>query len=621
MKKRITSFLLLLLIVFSAFSLYGCGEKNFEYESMLKIDSQFKGVRTLTINTGTELMNNSEEKANFDEVINEYCPSSFQREQVEEDGNLKYIFTLTFDSRADYISKLSVITDKQVQATLVQPNSDLAAGWHYVEDFKTEELFSWISNGIAEKKLKDLDFSMICTSNVINLNGDIQSCSAENTEINSVKGYAVTGISIETTNNKKDNYDRKITLSVPQQTYDDMGSKLIDIMKGRTLSSAAYSGWTQQGNNQEYQIVYNGLSLSELQNATALFFDCDTVSLYYGDQNNSSTPLAEQLVFEENLNTLSFVPKTDSKVDFSYKYSLPLKTTHGEGVLLKDGAWAKEGEWIDGIYSLKSTDTVFDIRIPDGIQYEIKGINVTLESYDDDNYVRYFDFVYSAANAEEGRDYAYDFLNKKGVSVSRIKSDDGAVCRITSKGSAKEISDEINSIFGGGNSLSYTQSTGDMSVVTDVSLTDNININYMLTGKNKDVPLVYTLYTKGNESVSSFTGVTTDGSGDSSSLDIDKENGYVLNLQGGETTVKYTATLPYPEGVVIYCAISGLMILLTATLILFFMNRSKKLEKKQAEEMERKAAHEKAWRELKQEEQQAQLPEEHDSNRFDDDIF
>lgn len=614
MKKRIASFLLILLIACSAFSLYGCGEKTFDYESNIKIDTQFKGVRTLTLNTGSELLNNTQAKAEFDEVISEYCPSPLQREEVSEDNNLKYIFTLTFDSRADYISKLSIITDKQVQASLVQPNSELAKGWYYLEDFNTEDLFVWLKNGIKDKKFSDLKFGMNCISNVINMNGDIQSCTADNTEINSVTGYPVTGLYIETTNNKKDSYDRKFTLSVPQSTYDEMGSKLLDIMRERTLASAAYSGWTQQGNNQEYQIVYSGLSLAELQNATASFLDCDTVSLYYGDQNNSSTPLAEQLVFEENINTLSFVPKEDSNVEFNYKYSLPLKTTHGEGVILRDGTWAKDGEWIDGIYSLKSTKTVYDIRIPDGIQYEIKGINITLESYDNDNYTRYFDFIYSSVNGEEGRDYAYNFLYNKGVSVSRLKTEDGVLCRITSQGSAKQISDEINSLFGGGNSLSYSQNTGDMSVVTDISFTDKINISYMLTGKNKDVPLVYTLYTKGNESVSSFSGLTTDGSGDSSSLDIDKANGYVLNLQGGETTVKYTATLPYLQGVVIYCVVAGFMVMLTLLLILFFMKKSRKIAKKQAEELERKAAKES----LKQkQEQQKQLPEQHYDDRFD----
>lgn len=613
MKKRIASFLLLILIVFSSLSLYGCGEKTFDYESTLKINTQFSGVRTLTLNTGSELLNNTQAKAEFDEVIKAYCPSPLQREEVVDDNNLKYIFTLTFDSRADYLSKLSSIMDKQVQASLSLPNSELAKGWYYLEDFNTEDLFVWLKNGINDKKYNDLNFEMNCISNVINMNGDIQSCSTENTEINSVKGQPVTGIYIETTNNKKDSYDRKLTLSVPQSTYDKLGEKLVNIMRERTLASAAYSGWTQQGNNQEYQIVYNGLSLAELQKATASFVDCDTTFLYYGDQNNSSTPLAEQLVFEENINTLSFVPKKDSTVEFSYKYSLPLKTTHGEGVLLRDGTWAKDGEWIDGIYSLKSNQRIYDIRIPDGIQYEIKGINVTLESYDNDEYTRYFDFLYSAANGEEGRDYAYDFLKKKGVNVSRLKNDDGVLCRLTSKGSAKKISDEINGLFGGGNSLSYSQNTGDMSVVTDISLTDKINISYMLTGKNKEVPLVYTLYTKGNESVSSFSGVTTDGSGDNSSLNIDKSNGYVLNLQGGETTVKYTATLPYAEGVVIYCVAAGFMVMITALLILFFNNRSKKVAAKQAAELQKQAAKENAHR---NNEPKKQLPEKHYDDRF-----
>lgn len=617
MKRKIISVLLLLLIAMPILTFYGCGEKTFEYESMLKLDKQFKGVRTITLNSGTALITNSDTRAKFNEIISEYCPSVLQREEVEDNGSLKYIFTLTFESKSDYLSKLSVITDRQVQATLVHPNSELAKGWHFVEDFKTDDIFSWLKNGIDEKKYNDLQFDLSCVSNVINMDGDIQSCKGDNTEVNAVKGYAVTGLFIETTNNKKDNYDRKFTLSVPQKTYEEMGDKLITVMKKRTLDSAAYSGWTQQGNNQEYQIVYNGLSLSELQKATALFLDCDTVSLYYGDQNNSSTPLAEQLVFEENINTLSFVPKEDSKVDLSYKYSLPLKTTHGEGVQLKDGVWTKTGEWVDGIFSLKSGDSVYDIRIPDGIQYEIKGINVTLESYDDDNFTRCLDFVYSAVNGQEGRDYAYDFLNKKGVSVTRMKSDDGVICRITSKGTAKKISEEINKLFGGGNSLSYSQYTDSMSVVTNVAFTDEINISYMLTGKNKDVPLVYTLYTKGNESVSGFSGVTSDGSGDISSLDIDKVNGYVLHLKGGETTVKYTATLPYPQGVVIYCVCAFFMVMLTALLIFVFNKRSKMLEKKHAELMQKQNEAERAKEAKKDTSQpQKQLPEEHYDDRF-----
>ncbi len=615
MKKKITSFLLAAFIALTALTFTGCGEKDFDYESMIKINDRFSGTRTLTINTGGELLNNAEIKAKFDEIINEYCPNVLRREELEDNGNLKYIFTLNFNSRADYISKVSKITEKQIQAWLVKPNSALAKGWRFTEDFNTSELFQWIKRGAEEKDFNDLKINLNCISNIINMNGDIQSSGAEKTEVNSVTGKAVTGVYIETVNNKLDSYDRRLTLSVPQSTYDEMGSELIKLMESRTLSSAAYSGWSQQGNNQEYQILYNGLSLAELQKATAMFLDCDTVSLYYGDQNNSSTPLAEQLVFEENINALSFVPKDKSKVEFSYKYSLPLKTTHGEGVLLRDGIWEKEGEWIDGIYSLKSTDSVYDIRIPDGIQYEIKGINVTLESYDNDNYVRSFDFVYSAANGEEGRDYAYDFLAEKGVNVERTKSDEGVICRITSRGTAKQISAEINSVFGGGNMMTYTQKTDNMSVVTDISFTDQINISYMLTGKNKAAPLIYTLYSKGNESVSGFSGTSADGSGDSSGLDINKSKGYVLELEGGESTVKYTATMPYPQGVAIYCAISGVMILITALLILHFMKKSRKIEERKAQELARQAEAQSRYDYDEQQDKKA-LPEEHYDERF-----
>lgn len=592
----------------------GCENAKVQVENLVSINAQFKGSRSVTVNTGTAFEGKEELKEQFDEVIKEYCPSAYQKEIKNGDDGLKYIFTVDFESKADYISKIAAIIGREPGVALGTPDSDLARGWHLKEDFDGLELIKWLQAGVEEKKYGDLNFEYESTSNIVNMSGDIQSSQGSKIDINTVEGYPVTAVSVETTNNKKDSYDRRFTLSVPQSTYDKMGDTLKTIMRERTAAAAVYSGWTQQGNNQEFQILYQGITAAELQHVTALFLDCKEASVYYGDENNSSTPLAEQLVFEENLNVLGFVPKKDGDVAFSYKYSLPLKTTHGEGVVKNQGVWEKQGSWIDGIYTLNSREKSFTLRIPDGIQYEIEGLGVTLEDNGGDSFTRSFDFLYNKNTGEEGRAYAYQFFKKKGIDAVQKKTDDALICRITTKGTADQISKQLNSLFGGGNALERTENTSAMAVVTDISLKDSVNLSYMLTGDNADVPFTYTLKNKGGENIISLNG-EGESKKDSSAV-ADADGAYRITLQGGENTVEFGATVPYVQGVAVYCVIAGVMLVIALLLILFFLRKTRKLRLKEQQEQERKLREQELKKEMEKEPQA--LPGEHVDFNGDD---
>lgn len=586
MKKKIFSLkavVLMALCIIIMFLISGCGETEIQVESMMKLNNDFNGERIVVCSFGDDYINNEEKSQQLESVIKDGCPKDMSYTQEKTDTLYKYTFTVKFKSLADYKGKISRILGRDAAVVLSTPNSDLAKGWCYSEDFDSLELLSWFTNEVESKGYKDLKVNLNSLSNIVNFKGSLANSESSKMFVNNIQGNPVNAVTIETVNNKDDSYDRTLVLSVPQSTYDKMGGKLLDIMKERTDQLAAYSGWSQQGNNQEYQVLYKNINLKNLIRVTNLFLDCTGGDVYYGDENNSSTPLAEQLVFEENINLLSFVSQENKSIAFNYKYSLPMKTTYGQGVVFNNGTWDKQGDWIDGVYTLNAESKVYDIRIPDGMQYKIKGIDVNLTTYDNDSFLRTFDFLYDSSSGVEGMNYAYNFLKAKGLDVSKDTSGENLVCRITSKGTAKEISKELGNLFGGGNYFTYNRTTSTMAVVTDITVEDSINIGYMLTGENNEVPFNYTVESQGNENINRINGEnnTTKESPQITALDDGK---FKAELTGGDNLITYSSTVPYVSGVAIYCIISGILLILTFSLIAFFFDKTRKLNQKEKEE-------------------------------------
>lgn len=589
MKNKFSSVkicLLVLVLIMSAVSLGGCGETPVQVENLITLKSNFAGTRTVTCNFGTDANSNTDRQQEIADTVKEYCPADMTYDTLSDDSGFKYVFTIEFGSLADYKTKVGNILSKEVFVALATPNSELAKGWHLKEDFDGMQLIQWLRDAIHEKGYRDISSDFQSVSNICNNNGELVSSNSSVMDVNALQGSPVNGVDMETTNNKDGSYDRTLTLSVPQSTFDNMGSVLENIMKSRTQSDAVYSGWSQKGNYREYTAMYQGIDLTSLQNVTNLFLGNSTNSIYYGDENKSSTPLAEQLVFEENIDLLGFVPADGTgAVTLNYRYSLPIKTTHGQGVVLSNGEWNKQGEWTDGVYTLQVSDqNMFDIRVPDGMQYNITGINVNLSESDCNNFTRTMDFLYDKQLGQDGQNYAYNFLKGKGVNVVKDQTTDSLVCRITFNGSAHDISNALGDLFGGGNYMEYSYQTSNMAVVTDITVEDNINITYMLTGDNINIPFNYTVSSSGAENISSLIG-TNEAVKEAPKTTTNSDGTITCKLTGGNNNISYAATVPYAPGVITYCIVAGVMLAIAALLIVLFFKKSKKLNEKDKEQL------------------------------------
>lgn len=579
-KFAVKVFVLCIMLVVISVVFSGCGETYTQVENLMKITDDFVGERVVTLDFGVDFDKNEERTKNLETAIEEGCPPNMSYRTEKKDGSYRCIFVISFSSLEEYKTKVASIIGRQIALAYGYTDNVLAKGTYYKEDFDGMELVAWLTDDLYEKGYKDLVLDMQSISNVVKYNSEVFSSKTSVLNTSTVKGQAVDSITINTVNYKNGSYDRTLTLSVPITTYNSLGASLEELMKTRVAEEAKSSGWTLKNDLMEFTVKYEKIDIERLQNYTKMFVDCHNQSIYYGDQNHSSTPLAEQLVFEEKINLLSMVSGSDKNVKLVYNYTLPEETSHGEGAELSKGEWKTSGRWGNNTYKIANTDGVYDIRVPDGMQYAVKGINIQLTALDNNSFKREVDFIYDRNTGNKGMNYAYNFLAGRGFTVSKESTSQGLICRITQQGTSTEINSAVGELFGSGNRFECTRHTNDLSVVTDIMVEDNVNITYMLTGANTDIDINYTVKSDCAEYIRS---VSADNKADKVAVDtkMNEDNSYLSTIKGGNFSISYAATVPFIDGVIMYCTICGIIIIIVLLTILLLLRYNKKLRRKE----------------------------------------
>lgn len=569
----------LLTIVLLAFVIIltttGCKETHTKVENLMKITDDFVGERVVTLEFDKNISNNQEKQKTIEDIIKKKCPNnlSYRTETVE--GTYKCVFVLSFSSLDEYKTKVASIIGRQIAVAYGYTDTILSKGTYYKEDYDGIDLVSWLDDALYQEQSAKIELETESTSNVVKYNSEVFSSKTSTLNTSTVKGEPVRGVTINTTNHKNTLYDRTMTLSVPISTYNKLGASLQELMLTR-VNPEGTASWKQNNDCMEFTVKYEKIELAKLQEYTKLFVDCKNESIYYGDQNKSSTPLAEQLVFEERINLLSFVSGTETPIQMNYSYTLPEETSHGEGVGLSNGEWETCGQWANNTYKVTDNNGVYDIRVPDGMQYTIKGININLLDLGNNSFKRSVDFIYDSNTGQKGLDYAYNFLAVKGFTVSKESVPDGIACRVIQQGTDDEINNAVSDLFGSGNNFEYSKHTNDLSVVTDINVTDNVNISHMLTGANSNIKINYTAKSESNEYIRSVN-IINKASNATSTAKSDENNSYTATIDGANFSMNYSATLPYFKGVALYCSICTVIILIAGLTIALLIRYNRKL--------------------------------------------
>ncbi len=552
--KKTLSMILAVLVVLSTLMLSACSVEKAKVESLLEIDSNFAGHRSITIKYPLEAHVDELTDALLDSnPLKDSESSTFEYMGVMQDG-YTFVMDIVFDSHDDYLSQVRTLLDRKVTSFVSRPDSVLASGTRMVENFDVSELIRWMSDiSTQNEDTKAIEYD--CTVNTVSIESDVFNTSST-IDINERTGEPINSILIETTNLKDGTYDRTVTFSIPNDTYNELSSSLEQYFTTNTSSKAQYCDFTSLGSAWEYKVIFKSLTLDELSEFTAMLLDTSKSTLFYGDKDNSSTPLSEGLLFEESFDTFSFMGKNGESVELQYRYALPVETTHGDGTVFYDSKWNTVGSWQDGIYSVSVDQDTFNIRIPDGIQYAINGIDTTLEVVGVDNFIRTTDFLYSKTQGMDGMLYAKDFFEQKGATVTTSEDDKNLICSVVCQGSSAQISDELTQYFGRGNFVTYSTKDTAFSLSMKTELVDSVNLSYMLNSTNANRPITYTVVSSGDERIKSL-------SCDSDTIKVKNniDTKPLVAVDGGQGTVVYNGKIANTKNIIIFCVAVALILL------------------------------------------------------------
>lgn len=572
--KKSLSFLLIALLLMSTLIFTGCTTDKAQVESLLEIDSSFAGHRSITVKYPLSAdVEGLEEKLMDANPLKDSEHSQFEYVGVEQDG-YTYVMDIKFNSHDEYISQISDLVSRQVHSHMSQPQTVLCSGTRMREDFDVAELISFMTEVTKNNENTgaiDYDYA----ENTVSIDGSVYNTDST-IDIAQRTGSQINSITVETTNLKDGTYDRTVTFSIPNKTYDELSSSIKEYFGANTSPLAQYCDFTSQGSSWEYKVIFKALNVEQLKECTSMLLDTDKNALSYGDKNNSSTPLSEGLVFEEEFDTFSFIGKGGDCVELIYKYALPTKTTHGDGVAYYDGKWNTVGSWQDSVYTAQLSSDTVDIRIPDGIEYQINGIDMTLEVIDVDEFVRTTNFLYSKTQGMDGMLYAKDFFEQKGATVTTTEDDENLICSVIMDGSHDEINDQLTQYFGSGNLMDYTFKNSALALNNKTSFTEYVNLSGMLNSTNANRPITYSVFSSSNEKIKTL-------SCDSDTVKVKKNSDTLplVQVDGGQGTVTYSGKIANTFNTIIYITVMSLVLLaiLVIAILRFLKKRGVKIKK------------------------------------------
>ena len=555
MKKLFSLILILIIALSCCLLLTGCDRPTVQVSSALEITDSFSGTRRIsiayplsaTIDPITDLL--------VQEAPSDVEGVEFTYLGVKEDG---YYFELllTFKNKTQYEETVSALLGRSANVFLSRKNTSLTHGTRMAEDFDVSELIGWVVRDTnADSSTRDLSFAY--STNTVKIASDNYD-TGSTVSINDCKGSRINSISIKTANDKAGSYSRTFTFSVPNETYIADKASVEAYFLSNTLPDAKYSGWTPEGSNMIYTAIFEELDTKKLASVTSMLLDTDSVEIFYGDRDNASTPLSEGLTYEESLDTFSFIGADNGFPKLEYYYSLPQDTIHGEGSVFSDGSWNTAGEWDEnGVYKAELTDGSARIRIPDGKQYSVNGINFYLTSLGDNRFRRTAEFLYPKKDGAEAMNYAHDYFIRFGADSETAEDENDLICRVKVEGTTDEINQMNGKLFGSGNFMIYSRSEGFLALTVKTQLTDYISIGNMLNSANAEKPMKYYFSSEGGDNIVT---VSVDGAEEP----YNKTDGGGVPLPGGKATAEYHGNIPIVGNIIIYVIAGLLLIAITA---------------------------------------------------------
>ncbi len=579
--KKIISVVLALIV--SATLLTACSQKKEELvdiSTSLKFNQSFSGTRTIIVKFPKSIVSiGSPKETSLDKVVQKYCPDSIKYSKDIADGMIVYTFSLNFTSAHDYSEKIEKIIEKPVNVAFSNPNTVLTHGWKLQEDFSSVQLLSWIAEGAEKENFEDLSFKSVEKTTKASLNDDEVSTD-EIISVNNLSGYPIQKIRIDTVN-KNTVFDRTVTFTISQTTFDELRDKLTDYFMNVTASSAKFD-WPLENGSYLYKVKFEDISLQELEGYTNKLLNSVYCDASYTDTSAGSTPLAEQNSFTETLDFSSYISNSKTNVPIEYTYSVENSEELGECQLYQNGEWIPATNLMDSnkygkLSAIKSSDSFIKLRINDGKQYICSSVDISCTPLDDDKIEKDITFSYDiATGGNEAVNYALSYFKRMDIPAEHAVEGGKNTCTVKFIGTSEEVSKSFADIFGSENKTAFKEYMPMMTLRTIKQFNDNIDLSKIITGKNNDTPINYSIKTNSGDILKKFS-AEYESSGDDSkkTINADISNGQdSIRLESAHADISFdVSSLNFPD-IIAMCILSAVII--TGGIFAVFIIRKRK---------------------------------------------
>ena len=551
-----------------------------DIRTSLSVSTSFTGSRVMTVRFPSSVIAPGSDRADsLSMIVRKYCPSVLDYADNSSSEEVSFTFTLSFASYSDYTRKLHELLGTDPGVVYCAPSTPLTSGWRLEESFTSSQLFGWMVTGANVEQLSDFSYDFSHSENKLTYS-DSTIDTAPAIRVNRISGSPIDSVRIDTVN-KSGSYDRTIVFTIPQTTFDKLGTKLSDYFKDNTDPSGK-ADWLLEDKTYQYKVVFTDLTIKQLEGYTNKLLSSVYGDAAYVDKDKNNTPLSYQNSFVETIDLSAYTSDNNEDVPLEYNYTLTDKADLSDPELYTDLAWKMipSESSTKNTVSLKTTGPSVAVRISDGKQYVPSAITLTLTPLDNDHLQKSVSFAFPIEqDGYEASDYTTSYFEGIGFPCSRSVDKGSSVCTITFSGAPGEINSKFTDVFGDGNLTSYDSEVPFLTLRTRKTITDRVDMSSLLIGKNIDTPVLYRLLPRDGE-LPEYLSLTNDDITVPEYAPQKDEPGFSMGLQGKQAEMTACVSVTNWSEVFWFLGIGLVMILITSAMIIFFRSRSIALSKK-----------------------------------------
>jgi len=318
----------------------------------MSFDDSFSGSRvmTYTISNADYTSYVQKDLATVESVLKELCPPDIEITSVNQDeSNIVATFTINFTSKDEYEEKIgnilkTVCSDIVPKAIFLRSNTAFAKRVVYQENFGSDDLLKWMSDGIVKNNYITSSYeTYIFSSDYISLhisgNEYAKDVKMSIIDVKSAKYLPINSVDFNTVINKDSTVDRTIEVNIPNSTYKEAKDDIDRFMLKR-VGNIGSGKWVEKDGSHIFSIDGKALSLEDCKQMTETFTgkkensgfpveDESTDASESGSQGDKAKDdiddtidrkhlFSKNIFINENINLEDYISNSDKTVRFNY---------------------------------------------------------------------------------------------------------------------------------------------------------------------------------------------------------------------------------------------------------------------------------------------------------------